>query len=146
MMKSPTLVASAMLLAALQACTPAPMTAQTPVQRERLAYLNQTSEIPVTCTAGMDCAEKWRRALEWINVHSTYSIKSSTNSEIVTNEPAGPTTDSAFIVSRSPETAEEYIINFSSSCGKAQDCVPSSLVLHSEFNNFLLSDIRNGNF
>jgi hypothetical protein len=142
-MRSITLLAAALLLCS---CTPptgypgskTSQVAEPPVQRERFAYLTRTADVAVTCTAGADCAEKWDRALQWVAKHSVYSIKTHTESEIATNGPIDPTTDSAFTVTKSAQDGNSSVINFSSSCGQAPACVPTTLENKAAFNSFVL--------
>lgn len=130
----------------LAACTPPTQYAenkegnpvQPPVQRERMAYLHKTSTAPITCTVGADCAQKWARAQSWVQSHSSYSIKTSTDSEIATSGPIEPTTDSAFTVHKTAGTAGDATIEFSSSCGKAMFCTPTTLELEASFHNYVM--------
>jgi len=145
-MKTAFAFACAATVLALAACTPPThyadakpgQLAEPPVQRERLAYLERTADEPVTCTGGPDCASKWARAREWVTKHSSYSIKTNTDSEIATNGPLEPTTDSAFTVTKVALDATTTAIRFASTCGKTSPCVPSTLELGSSFNNFVM--------
>lgn len=136
-MKPSTLIACMATLATLQACQPAPMEAKPPVQRERLSYLKQTGSVPITCSVGTDCDTKWARALEWVTKHSVYSVRIATDSEIITNGPIEPTTDSAFTV-----TKQGGVINFSSSCGATPVCSPTALEVRSQFTNYVMYGVN----
>ncbi len=137
-MKSVILVSCLLAVWTLAGCTPAPINAQPPVQRERAAYLKQTGSIPLTCTVGADCTTKWTRAQQWVLQHSSYSVKTNTDSEISTLGPVEPTTDSAFTVTQSPQDATTHSINFSSTCGSTPICSPTTPELESSFKNFVL--------
>lgn len=130
----------------LAACTPPTqyaaakpdLPAQPPVQRERHAYLERMAQAPVTCTNGTDCDQKWARALAWVNQHSSYSIKTSTDIEIATNGPIEPTTDAAFTITRGAgANANTTAIYFSCTCGKDARCSPTVLELATSFNNYV---------
>lgn len=144
MKKIALLSACAAAILTLPACTPKPMAAEPPAQRARQAYLARTADTPITCTVGPDCTQKWARALEWVTRHSVYSIKTSAPSEIATNGPIEPTTDSAFTVTMTPQDTSTSAIHFSSTCGSqaqqttAAQCTPTSLELASGFNNYVL--------
>jgi hypothetical protein len=122
----------------LTACTASPIPAEPPVQRERIAYLKQAASIPVTCTAGADCTLKWERAHQWVAIHSVYGIKTDTDSELTTNGPVDPATDSAFTIKKTPQDSNTVSITFASSCGKTPVCSPSALELKAGFNHFVM--------
>jgi hypothetical protein len=142
----------------LSSCTPPTkyaevhpgQTPEPPVQRERQAYLKQSAQEPVTCSMGADCNEKWARALQWVNMHSQYSVKTSTDSEIMTYGPIEPTTDAAFTITKTPQDSNTSNISFSSTCGmaggKPAPCVPTSLELNSEFKDYLLTGTFQGDY
>jgi hypothetical protein len=124
-------------LVSLAACTPAPIPAQPPVQREQHAALEAAAHQDVTCTAGADCDEKWMRAEVWVKKNSSYSLKQDSDSIIETAGPITPTTDSAFTVTKTTDDKKTYTIHFTSSCGP-NACVPTSLELKASFKKFVM--------
>ena len=54
---------------------------------------------PVVCRHGPECDTKWRRAREWVGMHSRWPIREDTDALIATDGP-DDTRDPAFVIRR----------------------------------------------
>lgn len=115
-----------------------PVPPQPPAQRAQYAALVQEASISVACADGDDCNSKWKRAGQWVAQNSVYRTNTSTDSEIRTDGPLEPTTDSAFTITKTEATGGASVIYFSSTCGKTTPCVPSALELKASFKRYVL--------
>src|SRR5207253_6472461 len=58
----------------------------------------------VVCRHGPECHAKWRRAREWVGMHSRWLIREDTDALIATDGP-DDTRDPAFVIRRVPSEA-----------------------------------------
>jgi hypothetical protein len=72
---------------------------------------------PVVCRHGTECDAKWRRAREWVGMHSRWSIREDTDALIATDGP-DDTRDPAFVIRRvaSATDAGTDVIVFGAGC------------------------------
>ena len=72
---------------------------------------------PVVCRHGSECDAKWRRAREWVGMHSRWPIREDTDALVVTDGP-DDTRDPAFVIRRvaSGTSAGTDVIVFGAGC------------------------------
>ena len=72
---------------------------------------------PVVCRHGPECDTKWRRAREWVGMHSRWPIREDTDALIATDGP-DDTRDPAFVIRRVPSgtSAGTDVIVFGAGC------------------------------
>ena len=72
---------------------------------------------PVVCRHGPECDAKWRRAREWVGMHSRWPIREDTDALVVTDGP-DDTRDPAFVIRRvaSGTSAGTDVIVFGAGC------------------------------
>ncbi len=72
---------------------------------------------PVVCRHGPECDAKWRRAREWVGMHSRWLIREDTDALIATDGP-DDTRDPAFVIRRvaSGTSAGTDVIVFGAGC------------------------------
>jgi len=99
----------------------------------------------ITCQAGADCQEKWKRAGQWIKANSTYAITTDSDRLIETNGPAGLDDHLAFTVTKKPHfKATDAVISDTSDialltrCNDWLGCSPSQLEAKAAFADFVI--------
>src|SRR5205809_1998017 len=69
---------------------------------------------PVVCRHGPECDAKWRRAREWVGMHSRWPIREDTDALIATDGP-DDTRDPTFVIRRVASAGTDVIV-FGAGC------------------------------
>lgn len=97
---------------------------------------NQT----VTCSVGGDCNEKWRRAEQWVRMHSYWPIDILTDEVIETERPRFRNFSQPryrIVRKQSPESAGQAYISMEASCLPSVHCAVDTNVVRDDFMRFV---------
>jgi hypothetical protein len=101
---------------------------------EQRARLEDQAGTPVTCQAGVDCQDKWRRARQWLEDNSHFPILKQTD-DVITTDAGMDSTYPVLSLRKFPEADDpgSFHIVMTADCRNMLGCAPTELQMSASF-------------
>lgn len=108
-----------------------------PSAAEKASWTAEASR-PVICRGPSDCAVKWGRALEWVELYSAYPLRIANDRVIETGGPGEDDPRPAYTILKTARGDGSYRIEFDGGCANLIGCVPPVLQAEANFVDYVL--------